>query len=104
MDALKAAWHRLHEDMPIRHVLISNVAGKQLGDTLSGLLETLNPHPVSVEWFRSAPSLGGITNTYQDYRKLGCDRFASMIGAHSLMPGKALVVVTAGHLPRPTAP
>lgn len=96
MDSLKEAWHRLHEDRPIRHVLISNVAGKQLGDALSGLLETLDPQPISVKWFRSAPSLGGITNTYQDYRKLGCDRFASMIGARSLMPGKALVVVTAG--------
>lgn len=96
MDVLKEAWHRLHEETPIRHVLISNVAGQQLGEVLSRLLETLNPRPVSVEWFHSAPSLGGITNTYQDYRKLGCDRFASMIGAHSLLPGKALVVVTAG--------
>lgn len=96
MAALKQAWHRLHEETPIRHVLISNVAGQQLENTLSGLLETLNPLPESVEWFRSARSLGGITNTYQDYRKLGCDRFASMIGAHALLPGKALVVVTAG--------
>ena len=49
MAALKQAWHRLHEETPIRHVLISNVAGQQLENTLSGLLETLNPLPESVE-------------------------------------------------------
>lgn len=93
---LKKAWEKLHGETPIRRVLISNVAGNHLGNILSKLLGELKPTVPKIEWFRSAPFLGGIKNTYLDYSKLGSDRFASMIGAHSLFPGKALVVVTAG--------
>lgn len=96
LATLKDAWEKLHGETPIRRVLISNVAGNHLGNILSKLLGGLKPAVPQIEWFRSAPLLGGIKNTYLDYRKLGSDRFASMIGAHSLFPGKALIVVTAG--------
>lgn len=96
LAALKEAWEKLHGDAPIRRVLISNVAGNHLGKILSELLGTLKPTAPEIEWFHSAPLLGGIKNTYLDYKKLGSDRFASMIGARALFPDKALVVVTAG--------
>lgn len=96
LDALKSAWRKLHEEMPIQRVLISNVAGQYLGNTLFEFLTKLEPEPLKIEWFCSRLSFGGVTNTYLDYRKLGSDRFASMIGAHSLFPDRALVVVTAG--------
>lgn len=96
LAALKNAWEKLHGEMPIRHVLISNVAGPYLGNALSEFLTALRPKPPKIEWFYSESVLGGVKNTYLDYRKLGSDRFASMIGAHSLFPEKALLVVTAG--------
>ncbi len=96
LATLKSAWKKLHEEKPIQHILISNVAGQYLGNILFEFLTTLKPSPLKIEWFYSRPSLGGVKNTYLDYRKLGSDRFASMIGAHSLFPDKALVIVTAG--------
>ncbi len=96
LDALKKVWEEMHEDVPIRQVLISNVAGQQVSNTLLEFLATLTPKPLKIEHFYSEATRGGITNTYLDCKKLGSDRFASMIGAHSLFPNKALVVVTAG--------
>ncbi len=96
LASLEKSWQQLHNEMPIRHVVISNVAGQYLGNTLFEFLAALKPEPLKIEWFYSVPSLGGVKNTYLDYRKLGSDRFASMIGARTLVPEKALVVVTAG--------
>ncbi|RJF97539.1 type III pantothenate kinase [Noviherbaspirillum saxi] len=87
------AWRGQH----IVRVLISNVAGQGMRDTLEQvLLGALGMQPVPLEWFASAPSLAGITNRYRTPTQLGCDRFASVIGAHAFFPGKALIVATCG--------
>lgn len=96
LSSLKNTWQTLHLKSPIERVIISNVAGQNLGNTLFDFLRTLEPRPQKIDWFYSAPSLAGIRNTYLDYRKLGSDRFASMVGARALNPGQALIVVTAG--------
>jgi type III pantothenate kinase len=81
----------------LRRVLISNVAGPALRDQLQGLLQQLNPDPaMQVEWLVSQAELGGVRNAYQRPAQLGCDRFASAIGAHALFPDRALVVATCG--------
>ena len=96
LSSLKDTWQNLHRKSPFERVLISNVAGQNLGNTIFDFLVALEPKPRKIDWFYSAPSLAGIKNTYLDYRKLGSDRFASMVGARALHPGQALVVVTAG--------
>lgn len=81
----------------IVRALVSNVAGQSIRDGLEqALLRALGPKPVPIEWFGSAPALGGIRNQYRDPAQLGCDRFASAIGAHALFGGKPLIVATCG--------
>lgn len=96
LSSLKDNWQALHRESPFERVIISNVAGQNLGNTLFDFLKTLEPRPQKIDWFYSAPSLAGIKNTYLDFRKLGSDRFASMIGARALHPDQPLIVVTAG--------
>lgn len=96
LSSLKNTWQDLHRKSPFERVIISNVAGQNLGNALFDYLNTLEPRPQKIDWFYSAPSLAGVQNTYLDYRKLGSDRFASMVGAQALRPGQALIVVTAG--------
>lgn len=95
MASLRQIWQELHGTKPVRHVLISNVASKGISDTLTGFLKTLPDSP-DIRHFASQASHAGITNTYRNCSQLGCDRFASMIGAHALFPDKPLVVATAG--------
>ena len=81
----------------IVRVLISNVAGQAMRNTLEQvLLCALGMHPVPLEWFASAPELAGIRNNYRNPLQLGCDRFASAIGAHALFPAQPLIVATCG--------
>ncbi len=96
LSSLKNTWQDLHRKSPFERVIISNVAGQNLGNTLFEFLTSLEPRPQKIDWFYSAPSLAGVQNTYLDYRKLGSDRFASMVGARGLFPEQALIVVTAG--------
>ncbi|GAB3541061.1 type III pantothenate kinase [Noviherbaspirillum agri] len=81
----------------VRHVLISNVAGQAMRDSLEQvMLGAFGMQPVPVEWFASAPELAGVRNNYRQPTQLGCDRFASAIGAHALHPGRPLIVATCG--------
>ncbi len=78
-------------------VLVSNVAGQSVRDSLQqALLHALGPKPIPIEWFGSQPELGGVRNSYRNPAQLGCDRFASAIGAYALFTGKALIVATCG--------
>lgn len=96
LSSLKDAWQNLHRKFPIERVIISNVAGQNIGNSIFDLLAGLEPASPKIDWFYSEYSLAGIKNTYLDYRKLGSDRFASMVGARALHPEQALIVVTAG--------
>jgi len=91
--SLADAW-RAHK---IRHVLISNVAGQTMRNALEqALLGACGVRPVPLEWFASVPALAGVHNRYRNPAQLGCDRFASAIGAHALYPGRPLIVATCG--------
>lgn len=90
---LTAVWRELK----IAHVILSNVAGPAMRDELGQtVLSVLGLKPVPLEWFASVPQLAGIRNGYRHPAQLGCDRFASMIGAHALFPGRPLIVATCG--------
>lgn len=94
---LAQAWRELPDSLPVTHVLLSNVAGAALGDALERALRKAFPsNPPVIEWFASVPQLGGVRNAYRNPAQLGCDRFASMIGAHALFPQQALIVATCG--------
>lgn len=93
MRELGEAWRGQH----IVRVLVSNVAGEPARNALEQvLLGALGMQPVPLEWFASLPSLAGVRNSYRNPAQLGCDRFASAIGAHALFPGQPLIVATCG--------
>lgn len=81
----------------IGRVLLSNVAGHDMRDELeNAVLRALGTKPVPLEWFASCAELGGIRSNYLNPAQLGCDRFASSIGAHALFPNQSLIVATCG--------
>lgn len=81
----------------IVRVLISNVAGPAMRAALEQtLLGAFGMQPVPLEWFASVPALAGVHNAYRNPEQLGCDRFASVIGAHALFPAQPLIVATCG--------
>ncbi|OWW19822.1 type III pantothenate kinase [Noviherbaspirillum denitrificans] len=91
--SLSDAW-RAHK---VVRVLASNVAGEPMRDAIEQvLLGAFGMQPVPLEWFASAAELAGVRNNYRNPAQLGCDRFASAIGAHALFPGRPLVVATCG--------
>jgi type III pantothenate kinase len=91
--SLGDAWRGLKID----RVLLSNVAGaamrEELEQTVAG---ACGIEPAALEWFASVAALAGVRNGYRDPAQLGCDRFASVIGAHALFPGQPLIVATCG--------
>src|SRR5690606_15584788 len=93
IGTLVQAWQVLG----ISQVLLSNVAGAALREELERVLaQALGLTPVPRLWFKSQAELGGVRNAYRDPQQLGCDRFASAIGARALYPGQALMIVTCG--------
>ncbi len=96
MEKLHDLWKKALSGRPIRRAMISNVAGAAAKEKIESLIQKLQPPPACMTWFASASSLAGVTNSYADFSQLGCDRFASLVGARSLFPGENLVVVTCG--------
>jgi type III pantothenate kinase len=93
LDGLGAAW----KEFAITRVLASNVAGLPVRERIErALLHAVGIRPLPVEWFASSAERGGVRNAYREPTQLGCDRFASAIGAHALFPDRALVVATCG--------
>jgi type III pantothenate kinase len=79
-----------------RRAWVSNVAGASIRSQLEALLRASGMPSESVHWFRSQAQCAGVMNGYRDPTQLGCDRFASLIGARALFPEQALLVITAG--------
>ena len=93
LGTLAQAWQAL----PVTRVLLSNVAGATMRAALEQALRDAFPaNAPAIGWFASLAALAGIRNGYRDPAQLGCDRFASMIGAHALFPQQALIVATCG--------
>jgi type III pantothenate kinase len=88
IEQLQHDWRDFNHE----RALISNVAGPQIGAALQQAL----PAATDVSWFASVAESAGVRNAYRNPAQLGCDRFASAIGAHALLPGTALVIATCG--------
>lgn len=82
-------------NLSTRRVLVSNVAGAQVRTQLEDIILQTWPSCL-IEWFASAVECAGIRNGYRQPQQLGCDRFASAIGAHAMFPRQALLVATCG--------
>ncbi|MGV3742753.1 MAG: type III pantothenate kinase [Burkholderiaceae bacterium] len=92
-QTLIETWREFH----IKRVLISNVAGPEVRATLLQLLQQAQPNEkATIQWFASCAAAAGVRSGYRNPQQLGCDRFASAIGAHTLYPGRALIVATCG--------
>jgi type III pantothenate kinase len=90
---LADAWRKLK----IERVLLSNVAGAAMREQLEQIVRlACGMEPAALEWFASVAELAGVRNGYRNPAQLGCDRFASVIGAHALYPGQPLIVATCG--------
>ncbi|HYD81165.1 MAG TPA: type III pantothenate kinase [Paucimonas sp.] len=93
LDGLADAWRELR----VERALVSNVAGAAPRERIARALPPApDGSPLPVEWFASSAERAGVRNAYRHPAQLGCDRFASAIGAHALFPGRALVVATCG--------
>ena len=90
--ALAQAWG----DLPVVRALVSNVAGLAVREALQATLHAAFGEELRIDWFASQSQLAGVRNRYRNPGQLGCDRFASAIGAHALFPRRALIVATCG--------
>jgi type III pantothenate kinase len=70
-------------------IVACNVAGARGREAIEALAARLS---VTVEWVRARPAQCGVTNGYEQPEQLGADRWAALIGAHSLHVGACLVV------------
>lgn len=91
LPQLADMWRQLQ----VKRVIVSNVAGAAVRVQLEDLLLTLLPTAL-VEWFASVAERAGVRNGYRQPQQLGCDRFASAIGARAMFPQQALLVATCG--------
>ena len=89
---LNTAW----QQYAISRVVIANVAGKAMREKLQAMLLHLFGGKASLKWFVARPELAGVRNAYAIPEQLGCDRFATMIAAHTLFPQHPLVIATCG--------
>ncbi|KAF3997272.1 type III pantothenate kinase [Glaciimonas immobilis] len=89
---LSTAWSGL----TVTRVLISNVAGEAIAERLQHQLQLVFGKNISPEWFASSQQHAGVRNAYRNPSQLGCDRFASAIGAHRLYPQQTLLLATCG--------
>ena len=74
-------------------ILISNVAGDGAHQLLVNWLSIFEAEP---HWVRGEAERCGVRNRYERPEQLGPDRWAALIAARALMPGRACLVVNAG--------
>jgi type III pantothenate kinase len=79
----------LPDALPQR-VVVSNVAGERVEVAVCAALESRGR---LLHWARSEPEQCGVRNGYLDYRQLGSDRWAALIGARQIHSGPCLVVM-----------
>ena len=79
-------------DNPSR-IIISNVAGEGAHQLLVNWTSIFDAEP---HWLKGAAAICGVTNRYERPEQLGPDRWAALVAARALEPGRACLVVNAG--------
>lgn len=74
----------------VRRVMLANVAGEAAARRIRAAVGSWRSMLCEVH---SSANCCGITNLYQNPERLGVDRWCALIGARSLTPGAALVVM-----------
>ena len=89
-----AAWlSEAADEWPVgARVLLCNVAGAAVGQTLARILER---HHARLTFFHSSDAACGVRNAYERPGQLGADRWAALIGARG-QTNNACLVVCAG--------
>ena len=75
------------------HVIISNVAGEGAYQLLVNWTSIFEAEP---QWLKASMQACGVRNGYERPEQLGPDRWAALIAARALEPGRACLVVNAG--------
>jgi type III pantothenate kinase len=84
------------EGLPELHLRWCRIVSVRSDEETSRLLEILTGrYPVHVLQATAAPYCSGVHNGYQDYRRLGLDRWLAILGGYRLA-GKACVVIDLG--------
>lgn len=78
---------------PPEKIILANVAGPAAEAAIRAALAAWG---TTVDLARSTESAAGVTSHYHFPERLGVDRWCALIGARSLYPGEALLVVMAG--------
>lgn len=73
--------------------LVCNVAGTA---TAAHIADVLARTRLQTHWFSASPAACGVVNRYDTPEKLGADRWAALLGAAALYPGRSCLVVCAG--------
>lgn len=74
-------------------IIVSNVAGSATEHAIAGACQHWSALPLHI---RPQPAQCGVSNGYSEPERLGSDRWAALIAAHHLHPGRDLLVVQAG--------
>jgi len=92
---LSELWERCWEGLPTPNgVVAASVAGEAIDASLSRWCEArwgLTPHFLS-----STVAAHGVSNAYRDPAKLGVDRWAALVAAHTAWPGRTLCIADCG--------
>lgn len=78
----------------VKRIVAVNVAGPGFERALAAAAKTR--FGVRTEFVRSGREACGVRNGYKDPWRLGADRWVGVIGAHDLVPGKAVLVANIG--------
>lgn len=97
MQSQRHSLANVWSEFTITRVVVANVAGADTQRDLTEILQTAcQLHAAQIDWFASVASAAGVRNGYRDPTQLGCDRFASLLGARALYPAQRLIVATCG--------
>lgn len=81
-----AEWWRL----PVKRVLVANVAGATVAESLRAAVRA--HWPLQAEFATSVSEQAGVRNAYAQPATLGVDRWLALLGAYAMAPRAALVV------------
>lgn len=90
---LEEDWAQLPDELRPSSITACIVAASSVRSVLEDISKRLS---ICLHWNESVYSQCGVTNHYAEPARLGADRWAALIGARSLQPGKACLVVNAG--------
>ena len=92
---LSELWERCWEGLPTpRGVVVASVAGEAIDASLSRWC--MARWGLAPRFLSSTVAAHGVSNAYRDPAKLGVDRWAALVAAHTAWPGTTLCIADCG--------